>query len=317
MKTPNGWLVLCLALATCGPADEEASTEGAAEVVAVPVPGMVEVIARDLTLIAPDTVPPGWTTFSFVNTSPMAHFAIVQRLPEGRGLTSHQAEIAPVFQEGYDLLAAGDPDAAMAAFGTLPPWFGEVVFMGGPGMTSPGRTSEATVHLEPGTYLLECYVKTDGRFHSFNPEGVGMVHEFVVAGPATDVPEPTADVRVTISSETGITVDGQVTPGRRTVAVDFADQTVHENFVGHDVHVVRLDGGVSTEQVATWMDWTRPGGLETPAPAPFLGGTNEMPAGSTGYFTIDFEAGPHAWVAEVPGAAGKGMLVRFDVPPGS
>lgn len=317
MKTRSGWLVLCLALATCGPADEEASPEAAAEVVSVPVPGVVDVIARDLTLIAPDTVPPGWTTFRFVNTSPMGHFAIVQRLPEGRGLTSHQTEIAPVFQEGYDLLAAGDPDAAMAAFGTLPPWFGDVVFMGGPGMTSPGRTSEATVHLDPGTYLLECYVKTDGRFHSFNPEGVGMVHEFVVAGPTTDVPEPAADVRITISSETGITVDGQVTPGRRTVAVDFADQTVHENFVGHDVHVVRLDGGVSTDQVETWMDWTRPGGLETPAPAPFLGGTNEMPAGSTGYFTIDFEAGPHAWVAEVPGAVGKGMLVQFDVPPGS
>ncbi len=316
MNTRSVWLVLCVVATACGPTDEEASTD-AAEITAVPTPGVVEVIARDLTLIAPDTVPPGWTTFSFVNTSPMAHFAVVQRLPEGRGLASQQEEIAPVFQEGYDLLAAGDADAAMAAFGTLPPWFGEVVFMGGPGMTSPGRTSEATVHLEPGTYLLECYVKTDGRFHSFNPEGVGMVHEFVVAGPTTDAPEPTADVRITISSETGITVDGRITPGRRTVAVDFADQTVHENFVGHDVHVVSLTDGVSTEQVETWMDWTRPGGLETPAPAPFLGGTNEMPAGSTGYFTVDFEAGPHAWVAEVPGAAGKGMFVRFDVPSGS
>ncbi len=316
MKIRSRFLVLCLVAAACGPADEEASTD-ASEVVAVSAPGVVEVIARDLTLIAPDTVPPGWTTFRFVNTSPMAHFAVVQRLPEGRGLASQQEEIAPVFQEGYDLLAAGDAEAAMATFGTLPSWFGEVVFMGGPGMTSPGRTSEATVRLEPGTYLLECYVKTDGRFHSFNPEGVGMVHEFVVAGPVTDAPEPTADVRITISSETGITVDGQVTPGRTTVAVDFADQTVHENFVGHDVHVVRLDDEVSTEQVETWMDWSRPGGLETPAPAPFLGGTNEMPAGSTGYFTIDFEAGPHAWVAEVPGAASKGMLVRFDVPSGS
>jgi hypothetical protein len=317
MKIRTPWLVLCLIAAACGPADDEASTDDTADITRVPAPGVVEVIARDLTLIAPDTVPPGWTTFRFVNTSPMAHFAIVQRVPEGHGLASHQAEIAPVFQEGYDLLAAGDADAAMAAFGTLPPWFGEVVFMGGPGMTSAGRTSEATVQLEPGTYLLECYVKTDGRFHSFNPEGIGMVHEFVVTGPATEAPEPTADVRITISSETGITVDGEVTAGRRTVAVDFADQTVHENFVGHDVHVVRLDDGVSTEQVETWMDWTRPGALETPAPAPFLGGTNEMPAGSTGYFTVDFEPGSHAWVAEVPGAADKGMLVRFDVGPGS
>jgi hypothetical protein len=80
------------------------------------------------------------------------------------------------------------------------------------------------------------------------------------------------------------------------------------------VHVVRLPDGLPTDRIEAWMDWTRPEGLQTPAPAPFLGGTNEMPAGSTAYFTVDFEPGAYAWVAEVPDAEDKGMLVRFDVP---
>jgi hypothetical protein len=102
--------------------------------------------------------------------------------------------------------------------------------------------------------------------------------------------------------------------GYHTVAVDFIDQIVHENFVGHDVHLVRLDEDTDLEALERWMNWTLPEGLETPAPAVFLGGVNEMPAGSTGYLAVSFEPGTYAWVAEVPGASGKNMLVPFTVP---
>ena len=307
-------LLLALLVSACAQEDDAQTPD---ETSVQEGPGVVEVVARDLTFVAPDTIPPGWTTFRFVNTSPMEHFAIVQRLPEGRNLMSHQDEVAPVFQRGFDLLTSGDVEAAMSAFGELPAWFSDVVFLGGPGLTSPGRTSEASVRLEPGTYLLECYVKTDGRFHSYNPEGIGMVHEIVVAGTTSGATEPTADVRLTIGSGDGIRADGPVEPGTRTFAVDFVDNRAHENFVGHDVHLVRMDDDVALEDLEAWMDWTRPGGLETPAPAVFLGGLNEMPGGATGYFTVDMEPGNYAWVAEVPGASAKGMLVPFEVSGGS
>ena len=278
--------------------------------------GIIDVVARDLTLDAPDTIPPGWTTFRFTNTSPMIHFAAVERMPEGYGLVAQQEEVAPIFQRGFDLLADGQMDAALAEFGTLPAWFGEIVFMGGPGLTSPGLTSEATVYLEPGTYLLECYVKTDGIFHSYNPEpgAYGMVHEFTVAGVPSGAPEPESTVRLSVSSEGGIEMLGAVVAGDHTVAIDFIDQIVHENFVGHDVHLVRLDEGTDLEALERWMHWTLPEGLETPAPAVFLGGVNEMPAGSTGHLAVSFEPGTYAWIAEVPGVSDKGMLVPFTVP---
>jgi hypothetical protein len=306
---------LLIATVSCAPTDDnQAAPASIAE-----TEGLVEVIARDLELVAPDTIPSGWTTFRFTNTAPMIHFAVVERFPEGMGIEEHQQSIAPLFQEGFALLSAGQTDAALARFGELPPWFGEIVFMGGPGLTAPGHTSEASVYLQPGTYLLECYVKTDGVFHAYNPDPAmyGMVHEFTVTDAASDATEPAASLRLTISSEDGIVVEGDVVPGEHTVAVDFVDQMVHENFVGHDVHLVRLTDETDLDALDRWMDWTTPTGLMSPAPAEFLGGTNEMPAGTTSFFTVTLEPGDYAWIAEVSRAADKGMLVRFTVPAGA
>ncbi len=276
---------------------------------------VVNIVARGLSFEGPAEIPSGWTTFRFSNESSVVHFALIERLPAGQGIDAQQKEIAPVFQQGLDLLNAGDADAAMAKFGELPGWFGEVVFLGGPGLTSPGHVSQATVHLDPGTYLLECYVKTAGIFHSYNPDPAvyGMVHEFTVTPAVSDGAEPTAALHLDISSTTGVTMDTIPSVGSHIVAVDFSDQIVHENFVGHDVHLARLADTADLNRLEQWMDWRQPAGLETPAPVEFLGGLNEMPAGSVGYLAVDLDPGTYAWIAEVPGARAKGMLRTFTV----
>jgi hypothetical protein len=279
---------------------------------------VVDVTARGLEFEAPDEILSGWTTFRFNNESGMIHFALLQRLPEGIALKDQQEQVVPVFQKGMDLLNAGESDAAMEKFGELPEWSSQVVYMSGPGLTSAGQTAETSVYLEPGTYLLECYVKTNGVFHSYNPSpsAYGMVHELTVTEESSSAPEPRATLTITLSSERGIEVEGDPTPGEHTVAVHFEDQQIHENFVGHDVHLVRLENDTDIEELAIWMDWTQPTGLETPAPAEFLGGTQEMPAGSQAFFTVRLEPGRYAWIAEVTNPAEKGMLKIFTVPPG-
>jgi hypothetical protein len=276
--------------------------------------GFVEIEANGLQLSGPDEIPSGWTTFRLNNNSGMVHFAVLEKLPEGIGLEEQQAEVAPVFQEGMDLLNAGLFDEALAAFGALPAWFFEVVFLGGPGLIAGGGSAETTVFLEPGTYLLECYVKTNGRFHSYNPSGVGMVHEITVTGESSSARPPAPTLQVDISSAGGIQVDGHVRPGRHTVAVNFIDQTVYGHFLGHDVHLVRLEDDSDMAELGAWMNWTLPDGLETPAPAEFLGGVNDMPAGATGYMNVVVKPGRYAWIAEVPDPAGMGMLQTFEVP---
>lgn len=277
--------------------------------------GVVEIVARGLSFDAPDSVPSGWTTIRLRNESEMAHFALLQRLPEGVGIAHHQREVAPVFQQGFDLLKAGDGDAAMAKFGELPAWYADVVFVGGVGLLDAGLAGQTTLQLEPGRYLIECYVKTGGTFHSYNPSprAYGMVRELIVTPDSSENPEPSAAVNLTISSGRGIEVAGELTAGIQTVAVRFEDQKAHEHFVGHDVNLVRLEDDTDMTALAGWMDWSKAGGLETPAPAVFLGGAQEMPAGEGAYVTVNLEAGRYAWIAEVPNPAAKNMVKEFTV----
>ncbi|MFO7587504.1 MAG: hypothetical protein R6X22_05470 [Gemmatimonadota bacterium] len=316
-RIPGTTLVILLAVAWTGCAPEQAPDTAARDAESLnPIAEVVEIVARGLKFEAPDTISSGWTTVRFRNESGMTHFALFDAMPPGYGIDEHQEQLAPAFQKGMDLLNAGDVDAAMTAFGEIPEWFGQVVFAGGPGLLAPGRTAETTVFLEPGTYVVECYVKTDGIFHSYSPDPstYGMVHELTVTSDVTDAPEPEADIRLTISTERGIEVQGEPTAGDHVVAVHFESQGPHENMIWHDVNLARLAGDTDLEALAAWMDATSPGGLETPAPVVFVGGTNEMPAGSTAYVHVALEPGRYAWIAEVPRPDEKGMLKVFEVP---
>lgn len=277
---------------------------------------VIEVVTKIMDFHAPDTIPSGWVTIRYRNESEMAHFAILERMPAGIGLQEHQDSVAPVFQNIMDNIN-GDtlhqPELGM----TPPSWFGDIVFISGPGLLSPGQSAETSVLVEPGTYLLECYVKTNGIFHSYNPdpEIYGMMHEFTVTRDSSGGTEPSPTVTVDISSEAGMVIRGDINPGRHTVAVNFVDQKVYDNFVGHDLHVVRLDADAQLDSLTAWLNWMTPDGLQTPAPEgfTFLGGTNEMPAGSTGYFTVDFTPGEYVFVSEVPDPASFGLLKQFTV----
>lgn len=304
--------ITCAAVAGC---QNEAAEMGAPQAQLPKYDGVVDVKAVGLKFEAPDSIPSGWTTFRFENTADVPHFAVIERLPEGFGIADHQEQVAPVFQIGMDYLSAGKPDSAFAAFGNIPEWFGEIVFTGGPGLTAPGRTSQSTVYLEPGTYLLECYVKTDGNFHSYNanPGNYGMVHQFTVTEDVSEAPVPTADLNITLSNERGIEVDSLIAPGEHTIAVHFESQQQHENFVQNDIHLARLGADADLPELASWVDWTQPTGLQDPSSVEFLGGLEEMPAGSTGYFTVTLEPGRYAWVSEVTNPADKGMLKVFTV----
>lgn len=326
MRAPAlGCLFAALCLPTA-PVAAQTATPGVAITAAAQAPAVVrtsrgdvnvvDVVSTGMNFQAPHEIPSGWTTFRYHNATGMTHFAQLELLPAGIGVADQQLEVAPVFQQGMDLLNAGLFNEALAAFGTLPAWFFQVVFTGGPGLTAPGHTSETTVYLEPGTYLLECYMKMDGVFHSFDSDGDGevMVREIVVTAERSPTREPVPTLELAISSAHGIEVDTDIRPGRHTVAVHFRDQTVHEHFLGHDVHLVRLRDDTDMAALATWMNWTGPTGLEAPAPAEFLGGIGDMPAGSTGYINVLLTPGRYAWIAEVPDPAGKNMLKTFTVP---
>ena len=268
--------------------------------------GVVDIVVTGHEIRMPDELPSGWTTFRFHNRSDEVHFGLLDLLPEGITVEDHEAEVAPVFQRGMDLINAGDPGAGFAAFADLPGWYADVVFTGGPGLVSPGETAVTTVHLEPGTYVMECYVKTGGVFHTTH----GMLTGFEVTdadtGGASAVPART-------DSTTGeMAIDGEFRPGRQTVAVHFADQAVHGNVLGHDLHIGRVGPGTDLGELGTWMSWIT--GLDGEPPVEFLGGTHDMPAGSTAYVDVVLTPGEYVLVAEVDDPASKGLLQTIRVP---
>jgi hypothetical protein len=247
----------------------------------------------------------GWTTFRLINASPDEHFVLLARLPDDPQAYDdpitfeywHENVTIPFQQAMNNILDPEiDDDEAFTPFAALPDWFADVEQFGGPGFTAPGRTSETTVRIVPGNYVMECYVKDgDEQFHSY----LGMLEQITVRDADSDAPEPGADLHITLSSTGGIQFDGEPRAGTQTVAVHYADQNVYEHMVGHDVHLVRLNG-TEVETVARWMNWMVPGALVAPAPATFVGGSQTMAAGHTAYVRIDLEPGDYAWISEVP-----------------
>jgi hypothetical protein len=281
-------------------------------------------------------VPSGWTTFRFANASSSDHFVLLFRAPQeaieaaasaGQSLLEHWRETITVpFQHEFNPYIAGDIsyetflDNLVGAISASAPWFFDpgAPPMGGPGLTAGGETSETTVMLGPGTYILECYVKDqDEEFHSYN----GMLEMLTVTETESAAREPVATAVVELSSSNGIRIPDNVRPGKQTIAIRFLDQTTYEHLQGHNAHLVRLSGVEPTllDALAGWMDWRAPGSLVFRAPdgAEFLGGTMEMAAGETAYFTVNLRPGIYAWIAEVPDPAAKNMLKTFTVPSGA
>lgn len=246
-----------------------------------------------------DTIPAGWTTFRFTNKSPMVHFLFFDYLPADKTSKDLLEEVSPVFQESSYLIMEGKNDEAMAAFSKLPDWFGQIVFRGGPGFVSPGKSTETTLFMRPGNYVMECYIKTaDGTFH-WNK---GMTRDLNVTTDTTDAKPPESPAIEITTTDEGFDIKGEATPGKHTVKVTYAED--NPAMIGRDVHVAKLAENDNLEEIAVWMDFNNARGLvstaDNIAPTTFVGGTHEMPKGNSAYFTVDLEPGKYAWISEQP-----------------
>ena len=289
----------------------ETSTDHEKEVIEVQ-DDAIEIITKNMDFQMSDTIPSGWNTLRYKNLSTQTHFVLIDKYPEGKSSKDAEELVGPVFDRAMKLINEGKTEEGYAEFANLPEWFSEVVFLGGVGLVSPGQVAETTLHLKPGEYLMECYVKMEnGIFHT----SMGMTKDFVVSGSDSGNPEPVADIEIEISGTDGIVVKDSIGAGPQTFSVFYKDQKAHENFVGHDVNLAKLDENGSLEALENWMNWADPKGLIEPAPPglTFLGGTNDMPEGSKAYFHADLKPGNYVLISEVPAPSTKNMMKTFVV----
>lgn len=307
-QIPIALLLTILIAGNLSAADHAAAHAAHAPKFPPAAPGTVDIVARDYTFEMPVRIKSGWTTFRLFNAGMAPHFALISRLPEEKTLADYRAEVVPAFSAAMKAIVEdnGERTRAYGILGEMiPPWFGEVRQMGGPGFIEPGGLAVTTARLEPGNYVVECYIKADdGRFHV----ELGMLSALVVTDADTGAREPLADARIAVFNGR-FEPAGVISRGRQVVAVDFNEHP--EAGLGNDVHLVRIEDDGDLDAAIRWVDWMNLEGLVHKTPARFLGGTEEMPVGSTAYMTIEFEPGDYAWIAESGAAAG--MVHRFTV----
>ncbi len=268
-----------------------------------------------LSFVGPTEISSGWTTVRINNESGMTHHGLVYRLPEGITEEMVSEQVIRPIQESLTANISGDLEKAAEIMQTIPAWIGDLVWMGGPGMMSHGVVGETTMYLEPGQYIVECYVKTNGVQHNYNPNpgARGMVLPLTVKGEPGGMAEPDANVTLAISNSGYAIENGEFVAGENTVRVKFAEQRLYNNFVGHDAHFFRIFPDTDVEASAKWPDFFPNDGQQTPAPAHFVGGIHDMPEGSTAYIKLQLEEGEYGIVAEVPDAQDTGLFRRITV----
>jgi hypothetical protein len=315
IRTHAIWnLIVVIALLTaCAPSDKATDTGvnagEAGESAAAMEPMVVEVTAKDFDFEMSRQIPSGWVTFRLENVGEQEHFLYVYRLPDDVTFQRFREEAMGAFGRVWHAYDSGDLDRseAEAAFAEEIPayFFTDLTPSGGVALTEPGETAQSTLYLEPGTYVVECYVKTpQGTYHTER----GMQKQLTVTEAANDAPEPEADARITLSNYE-IAVEGELQAGTNTVAVHVTDTP--EGFMPHDINLFRLDEGTSLDELVAWMDWMDLGQFRAPAPGHSLGGVEHLAAGKTAYMTVELVSGRYAWVSEA--YAPRGMVREFTV----
>lgn len=293
MRTRLGLVAAIVIVAGCAPKDNSAAaradsasaartTTAVAPSASSSMPNVVTVHGTDFTFSsAPDSIPAGMTTFDLVNDGHVPHHLVVVRLDSGKTITDLKAEFSkPV---------------------TPAAW---VSFQGGPNAGEPGTTSNATLDLQPGSYVMMCLVDMPGGVPHF---AKGMIRPFTVtAATGPLAPAPSSDVSIKLVDYT-FDLSTPLTAGHHTFAVSNAGPQVHE------VELVQLAAGKTVDDLLKWI--MKPAG---PPPGSLIGGVAPF-RNTTNYFSADLTAGTYAMICFVPDAKdGKphfmhGMTKTFTV----
>jgi len=247
-------------------------------------PPVVVVRAKEFSYVAPKSITRGATTFRLVNDGKEVHHLTIMKLAAGKTMA--------------------DFATAMKKPGPPPAW---VINVGGPNAAVPGASSDATVTLEPGNYVLLCFVPSPGETAPHVMKG--MLHPLTVVPGISDAKEPAADITVTLA-DYGFTIDKPLTAGHHEVkVVNTAAQT-------HEVVLMELMPGKTLADMANWIEKEM---MKGPPPGRPIGGMSNMDKGRTGSFPVDLHPGHYGMICFVPDAKdGKphsmhGMTKEFEV----
>jgi uncharacterized cupredoxin-like copper-binding protein len=300
-----GMLAIAVATTLCACSQKEAAKPDTTKVAQTSAPGATSaslasfdpathvavVHGKDFSFDAPDSITAGWTTFRFVNDGPSLHHLQIVRLDSGK--------------------TVADFGAAMEAMNknhTPPPAW--IVDAGGPNAPNPTAESNAAIDMQPGNYVLLCFVDIPNHVPHFTK---GMIRPLkVTAAVGAPAAAPTADVTVALA-DYSFTTTGALTAGKHTFKV------VNKGPQTHEVELFRLAPGKTMKDFNAFVENAYASKAEGPPPVDALGGIAGETPGTTEYFTADLTPGNYVLLCFVPDAKdGKahlehGMVKEFKV----
>jgi hypothetical protein len=290
------WTAFAVLLPACTTGDEIPRQN-----VTTAAPNVVSLSSANHVFQAPDTIPPGWTTFRFANHGEEVHYGHMVRLDSGRTVR----ELVDAYAE------------AIRTSGPRPKW---VTRFGGPGGAAPGDSSSVTQFLEPGSYVWICPVEDD----SGNPHfAKGEFKPFVVhaAGPvvADRAAAPEAGIVVRLL-DYSFALDTPVRAGHHTIRVENA------GVEPHDLALMKLVPGKTIDDVQTWLNPERARRADQAgrAPPPLdslvtgIGGIAAIAPKMESFFEADFSPGEYVLVCMATAPDGRshiehGMIRQISV----
>lgn len=281
MRTVLAVASIVLLVAGCSPKAKTADV--VEEIVA---PQQVTITATDFKFAAPDTIAPGMTVFTLVNSGAQEHHAILARIGDGKTMADVAAAIA-------------------TPTGEIPEW---LTFYGAASGIAPGGSTGAAVDLPAGHYVLLCFVPdpADGAAHLAK----GMVRPLTVAGEPVVAAHPVADGEIQLK-DFAFELPA-MTAGTHTFRITNAGPGLHE------VVLVKLAPGATAESYGASVA----PGYAGPVQGTGVGGGGSISPGIEQWWTANLEAGDYLVTCFVPDAKGTphmmlGMVQRFTVAPAS
>jgi hypothetical protein len=232
-------MVLALAVGLAVAGCSSSSKSGSPTVTTTPVPKgrpHVTIIARDYSFTAPPKIAAGYVDVSI----------------ENQGKQDHQVQFVKLGTMSLDAFKAA---AIKTDIGAVQK---STVFAGGPNSANPGKTTTATVKLDPGKYALVCFIPApDGKPHVAH--GMLTVVD-VVKTAASDETAPTPASSITLGDFKFIVPAGFT--GQGVVDISNQGREVHE------MNIVKLQPGKTLKDAKSYF-LTPPGTPPPAGPPPF------------------------------------------------
>jgi len=222
--------------------------------------------AVDFGFKGPDSIPAGLTSVHIVNKGMNPHHVQILRLTDGKTAE----DFAAAFKA-----SPFDPGPAPA-----PAW---VHYLGGPNAAIPGESATAVMNLEPGTYVLTCFIPDSKGIPHI---ALGMMKALTVTGTAdSKSTEPAASDSIT-AVDFGFNIDKPIPAGTQTIR--FANGGTQP----HEILVIQLPPDKTIKEFAAVFE---PGYAGPPLGKP-IGGLVGIDKGGHQFFTANFVPGHYGLI---------------------